>query len=70
MRRIIAVLMLAVALVACGGSDDPERVKTSKAGDRFEVVTVDGVKCIVYHDVWGYAGGGGISCDWTGRGGS
>jgi len=63
MKTATIIIMIALALSACGLMDPPEDDSGKRIGalDRIEV---DGVECIVLNRKAGYAGMGGLSCNW------
>lgn len=69
--RLIRVRLIVSALVlvtSCGDEpSDPGRIEVGRTGSITEVTLVDGTRCVVYTWSTGYAGGGGISCDWGER---
>lgn len=69
--RLLVILLCCLLLTACGTSGTPV---TDESGNTLEDVLVVDVNvhgrlvtCVIYSYVAGYAGMGGISCDW-GRG--
>lgn len=69
MRRLLALAVLGLLAAACEDTPAPAVSSQIEGADDppgdFYRVTVDGVDCIVYEDLYTHSGAGGLSCDWT-----
>ena len=64
-----AFVILLIGLIALGGCAQPVPADdgTDLRRSGVHVVEVDGVRCVILNIKRGYAGIGGIDCDWKGE---
>lgn len=67
MKKVIAIVAVAVLAVGCDGytDGDPVNLQHGTVDGDLDRVKIDGMDCIVWN-AQGYVGG--LTCDWEGKG--